>query len=159
MELQQQVYVVVVVLAFLTIIIGAFSVVYGENLEISIVGTIINFSITGILVYGVKRQDTTHVMVWLVSSIVEMVLLVIGMSYYAIKADHIQNIYKYISENDSFQRKELLENISGRKLSCIVLSIIFGASTVILFCAILIVKMLYHQLQRREGYQSQMRRV
>ena len=154
---KQQVYAIVVLLICLTIIVGFLSAVFGENIEMSIVGIIINLSITGILYYGVKTQDTTHVLVWLVFSLFEMVTLVIGMSYYAIKAAHMQSIKRLLSKTGSFQRKELHESISERSIKYIIFSIIFGSSAIILLPIIYVVKTFYDHIQRREGCQPEHR--
>ena len=154
---KQQVYAIVVLLICLTIIVGVLSAVFGENMEMSISGTIINLSITGILYYGVKTQDTTHVLVWLVFSLFEMVTLVIVMSYYAIKAAHMQSINRLLSKTGSFQRKELYESISERSIKYINFSIIFGSSAIILLPIIYVVKTFYDHIQRREGCQPEHR--
>ena len=154
---KQQIYVIIVILVFLTIIMGGLSVLYGANLGIFIAGTIINLCITFILLYGVKNQDTTHVLVWLVFSLVETVALVIGMSYYAIKALHMHNIHKTLSNNDPFRSKKLIENILDRGRRYKTFSIIFGCSTMILLPIIYAVNKFYDQIQREEAYQSQNR--
>ena len=95
LNINKQVYLIVVVLVFFTIVFGSLLISYGGNIILSSIGMIINLSVTGILLYGVKTEDTTHVLVWLVFSLVEMIALVIAMSYYAIKAAHMLNIYNY----------------------------------------------------------------
>ena len=156
-HIKQKVYAIIVVLVCLTIIMGVLLVVYGENLVISVGGTIVNICLTFILLYGVKTQDTTHVLVWLVFSLVETVALVIGISYYAIKAVHMHNIQKTLSNNDSFQSRKMFENIldTGKRYKSF--SIIFGCSTIILVPIIYTVKKYYHQIQREEAYQPQNR--
>ena len=156
-QIKQQVYAIIVVLVCLTIMMGVLLVVYGENLVISIAGTIVNLCLTFILLYGVKTQDTTHVLVWLVFSLVETAALVISILYYAIKAVHMHNLQKTLSNNDSFQGKKMFENILDTGKRYKTFSIIFGCSTIILVPIIYTVKKFYDQIQREEAYQPQNR--
>ena len=155
--LKQQAYVIVVVLVFLTITLGSLLMSYGGNTILSSVGIIINLSVTGILLYGVKTEDTTHVLVWLVFSLVEMIALVIGMSYYATKAANMQNIYNHLSKDSSVPRKDLIKTIWEKHISFVVFSIIFGVSTISLLSTIFIVRMFYRRIQRRQGRQPQLK--
>ena len=156
-DIKQQVYAIIVILVCLTIMMGVLLVVYGENLVLSIAGTIVNLCLTFTLLYGVKTQDTTHVFVWLVFSLVETVALVIGTSYYAIKAVHMHNIQKTLSETNSFQSKKLFENILDRENKYKTVSIIFGCSTIILVPIIYAVKKFHDEIQREEACQPQNR--
>ena len=157
MTFKQQVYLIVVVLVFLTITLGSLLMSYGGNTILSSVGIIINLSVTGILFYGVKTEDTTHVFVWLIFSLVEMIALVIAMSYYAVKAAHMQNIYSQLSESPSVARQDLIKTIWEKHISFVVFSIIFGLSTIFLFSMIFIVRIFYRRIQRRQGHQPQLR--
>ena len=157
LNINKQVYLIVVVLVFLTIMLGSLLISYGGNTIISSVGIIINLSVTGILFYGVKTEDTTHVFVWLVFSLVEMIALVIVMSYYAIKAANMLNIYNHFLQNSSVPRQSLIKTIWEKHISFVVFSIIFGLSTISLFSMIFIVRIFYRRIQRRQGHQPQLR--
>ena len=157
LNINKQVYLIVVVLVFLTIMLGSLLISYGGNTIISSVGIIINLSVTGILFYGVKTEDTTHVFVWLVFSLVEMIALVIVMSYYAIKAANMLNIYNHFLQNSSVPRQSLIKTIWEKHISFVVFSIIFGISTISLFSMIFIVRIFYRRIQRRQGHQPQLR--
>ena len=55
-------------------------------------GTLLNVSITGVLFYGVKWKDTTHIFIWQVFSVIESIFSIILMCYYAIQSDNILKI-------------------------------------------------------------------
>ena len=151
-SLQEQVRVISIFVICITLLVGISSIVHGGDLEISVVGIVINISITGVLFYGAKTKDTTHLVVWLVFSVLEIIVLLLGMCYFAYEAEKFHVIYKYEQHRGSLNT-EKMENIWNSRIVYTVYSVIFGLLSIFLFSISIIVKKFYDELQRRSEYQ------
>ena len=151
-SLQEQVRVISIFVACLTLLVGISSIVHGGDLEISVVGIVINISITGVLFYGAKTKDTTHLVVWLVFSVLEIIVLIIGMCYFAYEAEQLHITYNYQKHRGTLNTEEM-ENIWNSRIIYTVYSVIFSLLSIFLFSISIIVKKFYDELHRRSEYQ------
>ena len=151
-SLQEKVRVISIFIACLTLLVGISSIVHGGDLEMSIVGIVVNISITGVLFYGAKTKDTTHLVVWLVFSVLEIIALIIGMCYFAIESAQFNIKYNYQKDSGSFNN-ETMENTWNHRILYTVYSVIFGLLSIFLLSISVIVKKFYDEVQRGEAYQ------
>ena len=151
-SLQEQVRVISIFVICITLLVGISSIVHGGDLEISVVGIVINISITGILFYGAKTKDTTHLVVWLAFSVLEIIVLLLGMCYFAYEAENFHVIYNYEQHRGSLN-SERMKNIWNSRIVYTVYSVILGLLSIFLFSISIIVKKFYDEVQRRSEYQ------
>ena len=146
-NLQVQVRVIAIFIACLTLLVGISSIVHGGDLEMNLVGMVVTMSITFVLFYGAKTKDTTHLLVWLVFSFLQIVILTIGMCYFAIESDQLRVMY-----NLHKQHALLSKEIWNLRITYITYSVVSGLLTTLLLSISVIVKKFYDELQRREIY-------
>ena len=103
-SLQDSVRIIAIFVACLTLVVGISSIVHGGDLETSIIGIVVNISITGVLFYGAKKKDTTHLVVWLIFSLLEIIVFCIGMCYFAYEADQLRISYNAQKQNGLFSK-------------------------------------------------------
>ena len=151
-SLQQPVRAIAVAVAGITLLVGISSIVHGGDLEWSIGGLVVNLSITGVLFYGAKRKDTTHLVLWLVFSLIQIIGLFIGMCYFAYEAKQLLAMYKSAYRKETVN-KDMVEGIWKLRMTYIVYSLIMGVLIMILFSISIVVKKFYDELQRSETYQ------
>ena len=143
-SLQEPVRVLAIFIACLTLVVGISSIIHGGDLEMSLIGLLVNLSIAGVLFYGAKKKDTTHLVVWLVFSLIQMIGLIIGACYFAYESEQVWANYNVV------YRKESMEIIWKLRVTYVVYSLVFGVLTIVLFSISIIVKKFYDELQRRE---------
>jgi NADH:ubiquinone oxidoreductase subunit 5 (subunit L)/multisubunit Na+/H+ antiporter MnhA subunit len=132
--------------------VGISSIVHDGDLLMTIVWIVINISISGVLFNGAKTKDTTHCLVWLVFSVLEIVVLIIGMCYFAYQAEQYHIIYNYQKQRGSLNIEQM-ENIWNSRIVYTVYSVIFSVLSIFLFTISIIVKKFYDELHRRSEYQ------
>ena len=154
-QLQDQVYALATFSSVFSLLVGIIFVVYGVNVEMTIVGTVLNVSITGALFYGVKRNDTTHIFIWIVFSVIEVIFSIIIMCYLALQSDNMLKKYNHLLIHQSYESNvENLERVWNQRISYLAFSTVFGFLTVSLLTTLLTVKKFYDELSRRGNYQS-----
>ena len=89
-SLQDPVRVIAIFLGCLTILVGVSSIVHDGDLELSIVGIAINIFVSGVLFLGAKRRSTTHLMVWLMFTMLQIIGLLIGICYFSYEAESLR---------------------------------------------------------------------
>ena len=154
-RLKEQVYALATFSSVLSLLIGIIFVVYGINVEMTIIGTLLNLSITGVLFYGVKRKDTTHIFIWLVFSVIESIFSIFIMCYLAIQSDNMLKKYNHLLMNQSYEsNNETLEKVWTQRISYLAFSIVFGFLTVSVITTLFTVKKFYDKLLRRGNHRS-----
>ena len=157
-SLQEPVRVIAIFIVCLILLVGISSIVHGGDLETSIVGILINISITFVLFYGAKTRSISHLRNWLILSLMQISGLVIGIAYFAYESEQLRETYKTRKSNGSFNN-ETMENILKLKMTYIIYSIVFAVLAVFVTLVFIIVKKFYDELQRNrknlmEAYQS-----
>ena len=150
-SLQDPVRIIAIFVVCLTLLVGVSSIVHGGDLEISIVGIVVNLSIYCILFYGAKKKDTTHLVVWLAVSLVELVSLIIGICYFAYESEKLrlqQNSEKLPIDPS---QDELVFKL---RVMYIVYSAVSGVLTIFLFSIMIVVKKFYNELLRSDDCQE-----
>ena len=154
-QLQEKVYAIASFISLFSLFIGIYLVVYGINVEMTIVAMILNISITGVLFNGVKRKDTTHIFIWLVFSVIEAIFSTILTCYFAIESDSMFKKYNILHKNHTYLSSDkTLEELSTIMYIYLAFSAAFGLLTVGLLSALFIVKKFYDDLLRRGNYRS-----
>ena len=150
-SLQDPVRIIAIFVVCLTLLVGVSSIVHGGDLEISIVGIVVNLSIYCVLFYGAKKKDTTHLVVWLAVSLAELVSLIIGICYFAYESEKLrlqQNSEKLPIDPS---QDELVFKL---RVMYIVYSAVSGVLTIFLFSIMIVVKKFYNELLRSDDCQE-----
>ena len=151
-SLQDPVRVIAIFLGCLTILVGVSSIVHDGDLELSIVGIAINIFISGVLFLGAKRRSTTHLMVWLMFTLLQIIVLFIGMCYFSYKANWLSlQLTDYKEPLEPSDQKEL-ENIQKLRIAFIVYSIVFGTLIILFIFISAIVKKFYDEIKNQQPY-------
>ena len=150
-SLQDPVRIIAIFVVCLTLVVGISSIVHGGDLEISIVGIVVNLSIYCVLFYGAKKKDTTHLVIWLAVSLAELVSLIIGICYFAYESEKLR--LQQHSEQQPIDRSQA-ELLFNRRVDYIVYSTVSGVLTIFLFSIMIIVKRFHNELLRSENCQE-----
>ena len=151
-SLQDPVRVIAIFLGCLTILVGVSSIVHDGDLELSIVGIAINIFISGVLFLGAKRRSTTHLMVWLMFTLLQIIVLFIGMCYFSYKANWLSIQYDNYKEPLEPSDQKELENIQKLRIAFIVYSIVFGILITLFIFISAIVKKFYDEIKNQQPY-------
>ena len=151
-SLQDPVRVIAIFLGCITILVGVSIIVHDGDLELSVVGSAINIFTSGVLFLGAKRRSSTHLVVWLMFALLQIVGLVIGMCYFAYQANSLR-----ISDNSSLEPtgsigEENIENNNKFRISYIVYSIGFGILAALFIFISAVVKKFYDELRKQRPY-------
>ena len=91
-HLPEQVYALATFSSVFVFFIGTALITYGISVEITIIFMSLHASIAGVLFYGVRRKDTTHIFVWLVISVIEAIFSIFVVCYFAIESENFLNL-------------------------------------------------------------------
>ena len=151
-SLQDPVRVIAIFLGCLTILVGVSSIVHDGDLELSIVGMSINIFISGVLFLGAKGRSSTHLVVWLMFSLLQIIGLVIAMGYFAYRANSFPTLDTTSLEPTGSLGQEEIENNQDFKIAYIVYSIVSGILAALFLFISVIVKKFYDELIRQQPY-------
>ena len=150
-SLQDPVRIIAIFVGCLTLVVGISSIVHGGDLEISILGIVVNLSIYSVLFYGAKKKDTTHLVVWLAVSLAELVFLIIGICYFAYESEKLR-----LQQNSEEQQidPEQAELVFKLRVEYIVYSAVSGVLTIFLCSIMIVVKKFHNELLRSDNCQE-----
>jgi len=156
-SLQEPVRVIAIFVVCLILLVGISSIVHGGDLETSIIGIVINISITLDLFYGAKTRSTSHLRHWLMLSLVQLSGLIIGIGYFSYESEQLRAVYNSQKSNGSFN-EEAMESVWKLRMTYIIYALVFGVLAAFLISISIIVKKFYDELQRNrrnliESYQ------
>ena len=155
-HLPEQVYALATFSSVFILFIGIALISYGMNVEITIILMSLHTSITGVLFYGVRKKDTTHIFVWLVFSVIEAIFSIFVVCYFAIESESFLRKYNHLKMTNSLYtpNNKTLKELGAQQYSCLAFSIAFGLFTVILLSSLVTVKKFYDELLRRGNHRS-----
>ena len=151
-SLQDPVRVIAIFLGCLTILVGVSSIVHDGDLELSIVGIAINIFISGVLFLGAKRRSTTHLMVWLMFTLLQIIGLVVGMCYFSYEAQSLSTLYNSLPSEPLPLPGEKLENIHELRIAYIVYAIVCGILIALFLFISVIVKKFHDEIKRQDPF-------
>ena len=153
-HLPEQVYSLATFSSVFALFIGIALITYGINVEITIMLMCLHTSITGVLFYGVRRKDTTHLLVWLVCSLIEAIFCIAVMCYFAIESEDLLRRYNHFKMMDNLHtpNNKILKELGAQQYSYLAFSIAFGLFTVILLSSSVTVKKFYDEILRRGNH-------
>ena len=124
-NLQIGVYVISIILVFLTILVGVLFLLLGSYCKLSAIGMVLNFWMSIVLFYGAKTRDTTHLLIWLLASIMQSAGSFIAMCYFAYQAHELKllNIEYYSNLTKDYEEEQYSMKMRS---NYILYSVIFG---------------------------------
>ena len=155
-HLPEQVYALATFSSVFVFFIGIALITYGISVDITIIFMSLHTSIAGVLFYGVRRKDTTHIFVWLVISVIEAIFSIFVVCYFAIESENFLRKYNHLKMTNSLHtpNNRILKELGAQQYSCLAFSIAFGLFTVILLSTSVTVKKFYDELLRRGNHRS-----
>ena len=150
-SLQDPVRIIAIFVGCLTLVVGVSAIVHGGDLEISIVGIVVNLSIYCVLFYGAKKKDTTHIVVWLAVSLAELGSFIIGICYFAYESEKLR--LRRNSEKEPIDPAQA-ELVFKLRVEYIVYSAVSGVLTIFLCSIMIVVKKFHNELLRSENCQE-----
>ena len=155
-HLPELVYALATFSSVFALFIGIALATYGMNVALTIILMSLHTSINGVLFYGVRRRDTTHIFVWLVFSFIEAIFCIVFVFYFVIESENFLRKYNHLKMIDSFHtpKYKVLKELGTRQYSCLAFSIAFGLFMVILLSTSVTVKKFYDELLRRGNHRS-----
>jgi len=150
-SLQDPVRVIAIFLGCLTILVGVSSIVHDGDLELSIVGIAINIFVSGVLFLGAKRRSTTHLMVWLMFTMLQIIGLLIGICYFSYEAESLRILINSPQPLEPL-KQETLDRIRELRIAYIVYAIVFGILITLFIFISVIVKKFYDELKNQNPF-------
>ena len=119
------VYVISIISVFLNVMVGFLLLSLGSYWKLSAIGMVLNFWMSIVLFYGAKTKDTTHLLIWLLASIMQSAGSFIAMCYFAYQAQELKllSIEHYSNLTKDYEEKQ---HFMKMRSNYILYSVIFG---------------------------------
>ena len=130
-SLQIIVYAISIIMVLLTALLGALLFSIGSYWKIIAIWMILNLWMSTVLFYGAKTKDTTHILIWLLTSMLQTAGSLIAMCYFAYRAQelklhHIERYTDMSENNDEEQHSKQMRS------GYILYSVLFGLLPILL---------------------------